>query len=159
MTDPLDRDLISAVARDTLTRVAPEELILFSTTSEAYFQSPERVTKRSGQDNVLGFGAGLDVAFLTPVVLYIATEVVRFVADELAKAARKEGAAVIANYVHAAFGRLRVSGSEREKHARLTEAQLARVHDLAVNRAIQMNIPADKAAFLADAMIGTLSTA
>jgi hypothetical protein len=159
MAEAVDRDLIASVARDTVSRVAPEELILFSVASQAYFKDPGRVAKGRGQDDMLGFGGGVDVTFLTPVVLFLATEVVRFVGDELAKAARKEGAAVIANYVHSAFGRLGSAAPEHHERPTLSDAQVAQIRQLAVARAIELDVPADKAAFLADAMIGTLSAA
>jgi hypothetical protein len=159
MTKPLDQDLVAALARDTVARVAPEELTLFPAASEAYFKNPSRVTKSRGGDDLLGFGGGADVTFLTPVALYVATEVVRFVVEELAKAASKEGAAVIADHVHAVFGRLRPAQPEHQPAASLSEAQLVRVRQLAVERASQLGIPADKAAFLADAVVGTFVAA
>jgi len=157
MAEAVDQDLVLTIARATVSRVAPEELLLFATTAHAYFEDPGRVGKKRGQDDVLGFGGGVELTFLTPIVLAVASEVVRFVVDEVTKAARTEGAALISERVHAVFARLRPAQPDREAGLDLSEAQLVRVRALAVERAIALNVPADKAALLADAMIGSLA--
>jgi hypothetical protein len=157
MGEVADQELVASIARETVTRVAPEELMLFAPTADAYFKDPGRVGKPHGADDVLGFGGGAEMTFLTPIVLAVATEVVRFVIDEVTKAARTEGAAIIADRVHAVFARVRPIQPEQHAALELSEAQLVRVRTLAVERAIALNVPADRAALLADAMIGSLA--
>jgi len=81
MTTVTQRKLATDVARGVVTELVNTELADFEETAEEYWHNPRRVRGlyRDG-DDVLGFG-GLDAAIITPAVLYITTEVVRFLLE------------------------------------------------------------------------------
>jgi len=74
MTDFIQNQnqLVADLARDMVAEIAPQELPTFRAQSEAYFKDPERALKgQAGKDDMLGFGVGAAVTFLTPVVLAV----------------------------------------------------------------------------------------
>ena len=84
MTDTGDTQLIIDLSRDLLAQVAPQELPLFRAASQAYQSDPDALSKSGGEkDEMLGFGAGEVAALLTPAVLLITSEVVKFLAEEV----------------------------------------------------------------------------
>ena len=146
--------IIADVAREVITQIAPEELPLFRSTSTAYFQNPEHVVKEEqNQDELLGFGGGEVVVLLTPYVLQIMTEVVKFVAGEVQKSLAVESASLISEIVKKLFKRVR---PEENDLVPLTAAQLAQVRAVAYEKACQLKLPDGQANLLADAIKGTL---
>jgi hypothetical protein len=154
MANQDQNQIIADVAREVITQMAPEELPLFRSTSTAYFQNPERVVKEEqNQDELLGFGGGEVVVLLTPYVLQIMTEVVKFVAGEVQKSLAVESASLISEIVKKLFKRVR---PEENDLVPLTAAQLAQVRAVAYEKACQLKLPDGQANLLADAIKGTL---
>ena len=102
------QQLIAEVARSQVGEIAPHEAALFRATSEAYFKRPNEPQRRQvGDCDMLGFGAGGAVTFLTPVILAIATDVVTFLAVELSKQLKVETTDAITALVKRLFKPLR----------------------------------------------------
>src|SRR5262245_61215983 len=81
MSNTAQHPLIAELARDILNQIAPHELPLFRATSEAYFRRATRSLKGQGaRDELLGFGTGKEVSFVTPIALAVTDAVVAFVA-------------------------------------------------------------------------------
>ena len=79
----IDNSLVADVARQVVAQIAPDELPLFRATSEAYFRDPRRAARgTSGGDSLLGWGEGLDPAYLTPIVLPVVGLALSFVIDQ-----------------------------------------------------------------------------
>src|SRR2546425_11933887 len=96
MTDIYHQQLIADVARELVTQTAPQELPLFRRLSETYFKnfkapSQTRVDQVP-KDEKLGFGMGEAVMFLTPIILAVGTEVVQYLAEQVVKTVKEEGA-------------------------------------------------------------------
>ena len=87
--------LVAALARATVERAAPEELPLFSATSEAYFTDPKALERSGGKDEMLGFGVDAAVVLLTPIALTVAKDVIGFLGEQLRARAREQGEGAI----------------------------------------------------------------
>src|SRR5687768_13450676 len=108
MPELTESSLIADLARDTVRQVAPQELPRFRAASQAYFEDPQRALEgEPSKDQMLGFGTGHELAFITPIVLAMATQVVQFVFDEVASSLKEESPAVIQAFVQKLFKRLR----------------------------------------------------
>src|SRR4051794_23947910 len=72
LVEHIDDALVVEVARGVVRQVAPQEMPLFRANSEVYRKDPQKALRgESGRDQILAFGAGLDVTLLTPVVLAV----------------------------------------------------------------------------------------
>jgi hypothetical protein len=82
-----EKNTSTALARELVRNVAPQELPLFEAVTEAYFaKNATEVTKaRGSSEETLGFGLGEIGGFLTPVALFVATSVVDFLKDALSQ--------------------------------------------------------------------------
>ncbi len=152
-------DVVLDVARELVARTAPQELPLFRATSAAYLKNPETVLRANpGKDEVLGFGVEAAVMLLTPVALEVAKTVVSFLAGEVRGALETETSDTIAKRVHNLFHHSTLADEAvTAAPPRLTQEQLARVHDLAVEKARALDLPEAQAGLLADAMVGSLA--
>lgn len=151
--------LIAELAREQVERVAPQELPLYRATSKAYFENPEKMVEGE-QDRMLGFGVEIGVAFLTPIVLSVTTEVFKFLADEVTKSVAAEGSGVIHDLVKKMFKRFRPTrpSEAAQTPPPLTFEQVAQVRQLAFDKARKLNVSEAQAGLLADSLIGSLVT-
>ena len=164
-----ERELIAALAREHVARLAPQELPLFRATSEAYFKHPQDVANhRRASGDMLGFGGGAVVSFVTPVVLAVVAEVVSFLVAELRTQLKEESSSAIAALVKGLFRRLPQahSGSDAPGDApgdapaappTLTAQQLERVRTRALDTAKRLGLADPQALTLADALTGSLA--
>jgi hypothetical protein len=156
VAESVENDIVADVARGLVAQAAPQELPLFRATSEAYFKDPQKVLEpKQGKDEMLGFGVEIAM-FVAPVALEVAKAVVGFVAAELRKSAQKEASGAIEERVHKLFHR---EDDDGDPDPGLTREQLARVHDVAINTARQLDLPKPQAELLADSVVGRLSVA
>jgi hypothetical protein len=160
-TELVERDLIVSLAREQVAEIAPHELPLFRPTSEAYFKHPEEVARaRGGEGDVLGFGAGGAVTFITPIVLAVVSEVVSYLVNELRNQLKTESSSAISTLVKGLFRRLphgqtQESGGAKSPPA-LSGQQLERVRARALETAKRLGLPDPQAITLADALTGSL---
>lgn len=182
MSAPSDDALVVALARATVERAAPEEMVLFPAASEAYLegQDPSKAT-RGGP--MLGFGVETAVVLLTPVALTVARDVLGFLRVQLRKQADEHGDEAFDWLVNKLLRRgddkdepvtTTEPGSEPAPGApddgagdlmepaetpELTDEQLEQVREFAIEKAKQLKLPEDKAELLADSLVGSLATA
>ena len=162
MADTIEDRLIADVSRRVVAQAAPEELALFRPISAEYFKDPDRALKaESGGDEALGFGVADGAILLTPYVLAVTKEVVAFLYEQVKKSAREQSAPLIADWVARLFGQGRPASEHAEVGGppSLSREQLARVRELAREKALALDLPADKAELLADSMVGSLAAA
>jgi hypothetical protein len=178
-TDESERELIAEIAREQVAALAPQELPLFRRTSQAFFERPGELERRGSGGDVLGFGVGGAVTYLTPIVLAIIVEVVSFLAGELKKQLQLESTAAIAALVKRLFKRFRdesgtTSGAATGGTATggtpggaskqpavpslpgLSQQQVERVRTLVLERAKALNLSEAQAELLADSLAGGL---
>lgn len=154
-----DPDLVTAVALDLVTQLAPEELPLFRAASQAFQQNPKRVLNgQQVRDDMLGFGLGEAAELLTPVALAVASGVVTFLLAELTKAMNAENAALMQDTVRRLFKRPHAQVQTTDNALpTLTTEQLAQVRSIALKQARQMKLAESRANVLADAIVGKLA--
>lgn len=175
MSTAPDDALVVALARATVERAAPEELVLFPAASEAYLdgRDPSKATRG---DPMLGFGIETAIVLLTPVALTVAKDVLGFLRAQLKKRAEEHGDEAIdwlierllrrngnepaaADVAPATAASSATTATERGETLELTDEQLEQVRQLALEKAQQLKLPDAKAKLLADSLVGSLATA
>jgi hypothetical protein len=124
MSEPAQNQLVADLARDLVAQVAPQELPVFRANSAAYFRDPRKaLTGHTGKDDMLGFGVGNVVGFLTPVVLSVLTDVVQYLSQEVSKNLQTESAPVIQDAVKRLFKKFRSPDKAQEQAGAQAPAQ------------------------------------
>jgi hypothetical protein len=137
------------LARRVVAATAPAELPTFDVVAAPYLEDPARAERRlRGDDTALGFGLGDLVEIATPVVALVSGSVVSALSDGLSDAVR-DGAGKLFRKV------TRRKPPEVEASA-LSGADLAEVRQVALGRAKELGLPADKAEALADSIVVAL---
>jgi len=162
----VELDLVDELAQIVLRQVAPEELALYRETAELYIHDPGFMRKGKPKEEAVGFG--LDLAMLTPSVLAVSLEAVRFLATAVSDAARDELRdelrPVIADAVKRLFRREPASAGgdpvsapqDPKGRAILTAEDGREVRRIALQRAKQSGLDDERASLLADALVGAL---
>ena len=162
-----DDELAVALARSTVERAAPEEMVIFPAASEAFLEGQDPSTKTRG-DPMLGFGIESAVILLTPVALNVAKDVLGFLRTQLKKQADEHGDEAFDWLVQKLFRRGDDDGKKDPATppapapvdaAELTDEQLEEVRKFAIEKAKQLKLPKEKAELLADSLVGSLATA
>jgi hypothetical protein len=151
VTEQATEEQAAELARELVASLAPQELPLFGAVSRAFLEAGGEVRQgRGGGDEVLGFGLAEAAALLTPAALAVSVAVGRHLAEEIRKAFVAEASGFVAAQLRRLF--------RREPAAvTLTQAQLAQVRAIALEAAGRVRLPADRAALLADALVGRLA--
>lgn len=175
MSSTPDDALVVALARATVERAAPEELLIFPAASEAYLEGQDPSKKTRG-DPMLGFGIETAVVLITPIALTVAKDVLGFLRVQLKKQAEEHGDDAVDWFIDKLFHRgdkgpdaaapadasapaAPVPASEPAEELELTEEQLEQVRAFALEKAKQLKLPDAKAQLLADSLVGSLATA
>jgi hypothetical protein len=149
---------VAGLARATVERAAPAELPLFGPTSEAFFEDPAALERKGGGDRMLGFGVDAAMVLLTPVALSVAKEVFGFVAAQVRARLQDEGEVAVQGTLDRIFGGDETDAPDEPKPPELSDEQLERVRELALEKAKQLKLAPDKAELLADSLVGSLAT-
>ncbi len=158
MEDPKFNDTVSAVARDLIIELAPQEKALFSSISEAYFKNPEKtLAEQRARDEMLGFGAAETITLLTPILLSVSGDVIRFLFAEAQKVMQTESSSLISETVKSWFSHFR-QNEDKKSPPPLTPEQLEQVRKIAVKKAQQLKLSGKNTKMLADAIVGSLAT-
>jgi hypothetical protein len=148
-----EQDLVRELTATVLEKVSPDELDVLDETADEYFEDPEGVLGPGRKDEAVGFG--LEAALITPVVLAVATSVVRFLASLVADAVKESTTPVLVRTLRRL---LRIRSAQETQDggaaAALTAQQVRRVHAVALQRATDLGLQEDQARLLADAVAG-----
>jgi hypothetical protein len=160
VTSQDEQDLVRVLAERVLEVTAPEELAVFDETAQEYFADPQGVLEAGGRDELVG--SGVELALLTPYVLAVVTPVIQLLASMVGEAVKKERQSSVTAFVRRLIGPQGSAppGAAAEKSptpSPLTQEQVVRVHDVALNRAALLGLPQDTATLLADAIVGGIS--
>ena len=159
MEDSVYNQTVTEVARDLLAQLAPQEKALFRPISESYFKNPEKtLSDNQAKDELLGFGAAEAVTLLTPVILAVSGDVVKFLFAEAQKAMQSESSNLINETVKSWFGKFRQK-DDKKSPPPLTAEQMEQVRKVAVLKAKQLKLSEKNTKLLADAIVGSLVTA
>jgi len=126
---PTEEDeAITRLSREFIAHTAPQELPLFRAVSEIYLNDPARLRSGAspGVDKMLGFGSGELLDLITPIVLVVVGEVVRFAVREFGAALKKRNA----NDLNIAPLNLAEAPAAAERNMARVSAERARLRDL-----------------------------
>lgn len=152
---PAERDAVVHLAQLVLRDTAPAELTIFDHVADEYFDDPDTALSSHSREEAIGFG--LDLALVTPVLLAVATSVVRFLSSFVADAARDEASAQVARWMRRLLTRDDGDDEAIDDGAEALDVEQARrVHDVARNRAVALGMGETDADVLADAIVGRL---
>lgn len=150
-----EQQLITDLSQELVTQIAPQELPLFRAHAAVYFQDPAKAgNNQQTKDEMLGFGTGEAVVLLTPFVLTVTNEVVKFIAAEIKKTTKEESASLIAEMVKSLFKKFRPEA--KQKAPPLTPAQLAAVREAVLEQTRLLKLSESRSNLLADAIAGSL---
>jgi hypothetical protein len=159
LVENVSDQLVVEVARGVVREVAPQEMPLFRANSDLYFKDPSKaLSGATSGDQLLGFGTGVEVTLLTPVVLSVVSLVIKALTAELAKSVAHEGAVAIDERVKRLFIRFRTDARADEPQP-LTPSQLQRIRTMAYDEACRLHLSQDEARLLADSTVGGLVVA
>jgi hypothetical protein len=159
MVDKTRNQLVADIAHDMIAETVPQELALFSLTSETYFQNPDKMRQsQKGKDEMLGFGVdAATVALLSPIILTIVDEAIKVITGEvIPEHIKKSG------IVRKLFKRdrpVREENKQVELPQSLTPDQLQKVQEQAISSALQFKISREQAELLANVLVGKLALA
>ena len=157
MADSENNQLAAELTKDLLTQLAPQEKALFRSISESYFKDPEKtLADQRARDEMLGFGAAETITLLTPILLSVSDDVIRFLFAEAQKAMQSESSSLISETVKSWFGRFR-QDADKKSPPPLTPEQLEQVRKIAVKKAQQLKLSEKNTKMLADAIVGSLA--
>jgi hypothetical protein len=157
MTQSIETQLISDIARDLVAQIAPQELPLFRPIKEAYFKDPEKARKgTAAKDEMLGFGVADAAMLITPIVLTVVTDVVKHITEQVLETVKQEGAMLATDIVKKLFKKLRTPTENEEEIPLITDEQRSDIYQLAFKQAYQLNLPEDQAKALAASIIDLL---
>ncbi|KIG08985.1 hypothetical protein [Caballeronia concitans] len=156
MDTAIDRTLIRDISRDVLTQLAPEELPLFTTISDAWFADPAAAQKASrNRDAALGFGADT-VALFTPLILQVVSEILPMLGSIARKATEtavgEEVSIVIKNMFRRNDGSADVHANAEAAPA-LTTQELGEVHRNVIAAGKRLRLAPAETQRLADAVV------
>jgi hypothetical protein len=154
MTSTTQRELIDSTSRDIVAQLAPQELPLFQDMSDEYFRNPGKARKlQESSDGMVGFG-GVEVALLTPLVLTIAMEVIKFVLEPV----KTSLAGFIGDFFKQLMRRFQVDSQVTEKAtaAALSPERLKEARDYGLKVARELKLSDVQAAMVVDSMIAKL---
>jgi hypothetical protein len=149
---------VTEVSKDLITQLAPQEKALFQPISEAYFKNPEKtLSDNKAKDEMLGFGAAEAVTLLTPVILAVSGDVIKFLFAEAQKAVQSESSDLINETVKGWFGKFHPK-EDKKSPPPLTPDQLEQVRKIARQKAKLLSLSDKNTKLLADAIVGSLAT-
>jgi hypothetical protein len=151
MDETRRQQLISDVTRTLVQQVAPQELPLLPSTATAYFRNPKRMLRgRLARDEMLGFGEGDAVSFLTPILLIAATNVVEFVAG--GDGETRQGG--ISGWMRSMFKQPKTH--EPASQPALSAERMAQARVIAVTTLREHNFPEAQVETVADSLVRQL---
>jgi hypothetical protein len=158
MTDATQNQLISDIAHELITEIAPGELPLFPVTSEVYFENLDKGLKLlEPTDEMLGFGSDTAITFLTPVVLALTTKVVIFLADKVRESIKEASGELVTKFIKEMFKSIPPTEEQEKKTPLiLSREQLSQLRQLIFETAKHLRLPSDKTESLVNAIVTKL---
>jgi hypothetical protein len=150
------KELVVEMAFDIVQEMAPDEQQLFRVYSKSYLRKQNILFKDNSQkDELLGFGVGESITILTPFILTVISEVVKFIAEDVRTSLRDKKSADINATVKGTFKKHQ---HDKVKPNPLTPDQILAIRKMIIAKGGQMKIPEDRVRILADLVVGGLVT-
>ncbi|MBQ1076185.1 hypothetical protein KBX06_23950 [Micromonospora sp. C31] len=149
-----DRSLLVDLARPMVERFSPGEGDLFPLLSEAHFADPDAYAESARRSGPLAFGLPEVLVLLTPVTLAAMTEVVRYVVERGMHKGHRVTSAALRRAFRAAPRQRGASEAETEAPLELTGQEWSEVRRIVERVAVRGGVDPDRAALIADAVVG-----
>lgn len=147
MISEIDTQIVSSLAQDIVSELAPEESVMFEAVKQDYLKDGK--VNVSAKEEPLGFGIPVEAAYLTPIALLLSKW---FVAQVYA-----EGQKVCGDLVREQVGKLFNKFSPKsEKPIVLPQETLQRIREATIAEAKKHKINHVRAEALADSLIAQL---
>jgi hypothetical protein len=161
MTDRTEHQLICDIAHEVITEIAPGELPLFRVTSKTYLENlDEGLKPRKPTDKMLGFGLDTAITFLTPVVLALTTEVIKFLVEKVKESIKEASGELITKFVKEMVKRIPPTEErDRKTPLALSREELVELRQLLLETAKHLRLPKEKTELLVNAIVGRLAIA
>ncbi len=143
------------IARDIVSKVAPEEMNSFESTSQAFLHHQKRVRRGRG-DTALSFGPGEVVDLITPAALVMAAAVVENLAERAGSATTQRGLRAT-RWLYGKFGRNDPAMLPEVPPLALDKNELLQIRRLAEEKARALGLPEDRVQLLVDALMYSLT--
>jgi len=157
MEGSVHNQLVADVAKELLVQVAPQEKALFRSIRDSYFKNPDKtLADQKAKDEMLGFGAAEAVTLITPFVLAVTSDVIKFLFEEAQKVMQSESTSLINDTVKSWFSKFRHK-DDKKSPPPLTAEQLEQVRKIAIKKAQQLKLSEKNTKMLADAIVGSLA--
>jgi len=154
-TSEFDR-LATELGREIVARAAPQELPLYRSISQSYLEAPDQIHRKTvSKDEMLGFGVGAAVAYLTPTLLAVLSWVLKFLAEEIKSSIHDQH--LVGDVLKKLFTKSETAPVTKTPELVLTHEQLERIRKLAYDKARELNLKNAEASLLADSIIGRLA--
>ena len=154
-TSEFDR-LATEVGREIVAQAAPQELPLYRSISQSYLEAPEQIDRKTvSKDEMLGFGVGAAVTYLTPTLLAVLSWVLKFLAEELKSSVHDQH--LVGDILKKLFSKPANAPVAKTAEVALTHDQLERIRKLAYDKGRELKLKNAEASLLADAIIGKLA--
>jgi hypothetical protein len=147
---PESRQVVTAVSRDLVAEIAPEELELVDELLDDYYSNPIVLETK---DDPLGFGSEF-LAASTPVIAMALQTLFNFILNEVWVSAQRESAVLIAEKMKALFN---PEKKNPEPALGLTLEQLEKAKQLVKKEAIRGGMTPKKAEDLALRIVGRIT--
>jgi hypothetical protein len=148
-------ELTRALTARVLQGVAPEELPFLDDVLNEFGRDPDAVLRKKSREEALGFG--LELQLVAPYVVAAAGAAVHFLLSTLVDVLKDESRARIIEVVHGWISGKRGSVADSGADVvALSSEQARRVRNVALVKATDLGLPEDRAALLADAIIGAV---
>lgn len=151
------RMLVNEVAYRLVSENAPEELPLYVSTRDRYFDDPEGfVQPAEAEDEALGFGAAAAVETFTRVLFPIITSVLAHVVSEATKALKDEGGKKAVDWVRDLFTSPKPQPVFDQAELKMIQKQIQSIADKEARR---LNLKKSQVLAISDAVIAKLALA
>ena len=121
------------------------------------FKDPAKtLADQKARDELLGFGMAEAVTLITPIVLAVSGDVIKFLFEEAQKAMQSEGTSMINDTVKSWFSKFRQK-DDKKSPSPLTAEQLEQVRKITIKKAQQLKLSEKNTKMLADAIVGSLA--
>jgi len=151
-------ELTRALTEQVLQGIAPEELPFLDDVLNEFGHDPDAALKGRSREEAVGFG--LELQLVAPYVVAVAGAAVHFLLDILMDELKDETRAKIAETVHGWItGKKEPGGQSPPGPPPLNAEQARRVRNVALVKATDLGLAEDRAALLADAIVGAVMVA
>lgn len=147
------QQLVTAIARDLIPKLAPYEIMLFNQQHDVYLHNPEFVLRQSLGNETEG------MIFLTPILRDVLMDVITYICMEIKRTTVVNTSHSLNLAVRQVFRNFSFDETETAQRVQISEQQCRTIRELALEKARAHRLSEFKAQQLADTVVCSLITA